>query len=447
LDGEERILKEEDNVLICDKEKPVAIGGIMGGLNSEVTQDTLDVFLEAAMFNPVNIRRTSKSLNLSTDASYRFERGQDVLRCPQAVSRAAALISSLTYGKVAPGILDCYPKPYHHRCISFSPTRCNELLGTNYEASEMRRALFALGFNLSNDENDPDSFQALVPSFRPDVFGEADLFEEVVRTLDFENLPATIPKPPKPANLPPDSYRLRERLRNFMAGQGFLELMSYSFINPQTLDKLGLEETDPLKTLSVKILNPLSEEMGILRTSLIPSLLNSCRLNQYHNQWDLRLFELGAVFLSLGDESSPKEKQSFGALMASGMDSALWCDEKRALDFYDLKGVIEALSETFLETWDFSFQRELIPAFFDTRESAAIFRNNIFIGYMGLLKDSARRNYGLKDNGGPIYLFEIFPEGLPSETVSGFVPYSLYPGITRDLAFLVDSQVSAQELM
>jgi phenylalanyl-tRNA synthetase beta chain len=447
LDGQEREFKESDNILICDRDKPVAIGGIMGGLNSEVTDNTQDVLIEGAMFNPVNVRRTSKSLGLSTDASYRFERGQDVLMCPGAVSRAAALISSLTYGKVTKGILDCYPKPYAPKKISFSASRCNAFLGTDYEPSEMVRVLTSLGFVVKAQETKGDEEIAETPSFRPDIFGEADLFEEVVRTLDFENLPSTIPHPPAPATKPPTAYLLRERLRGFMAGEGFLELMSYSFINKNSLDKLELPEGHPLRQESVPVLNPLSEEMGVLRTSLVPSLLNAARLNQYHNQWDLFLFELGKVFLSEGKDLRPKEKESMGALLATSPDNLGWCDERRGVDFYDLKGVLEALSESFFETWDYRYDPTLVPPFLDERESCAIFRRNLFLGYTGLLRKSCAKNYGLKESGGPIYLFELFPESLPLDTVPVFEPYSLYPGITRDIALLVDREVKASDLI
>jgi phenylalanyl-tRNA synthetase beta chain len=444
LDGQERTLSQKDNILICDRDRPVAIGGIMGGLNSEVKDKTYDVLLEGAMFNPVNVRRTSKSLGLSTDASFRFERGQDVSRCPHAVDRAASLIASLTGGSVAPGLIDNLAKPYVPKVISFSPVRCNKLLGTSYAAPEMLKVLGALGFGAEKDQG--DEYKVTPPPFRLDVSQEADLFEEVVRVLDFENLPSKLPAPAAPAMDPPAPYILRERLRSFMAGQGFYELMSLSFLNANVLDKLELGPDDPMRARTVRLVNPLSEEMGVLRTSVVPSLLNAARLNQYHSQWDLALFEEGAVFLSEGEGERPLERQSLAALLSGPEDSLGWCEEKRGIDFFDLKGVVEALSASFLEEWEYVPDPGLVPSFIDRREGAAILRGGLFLGYMGLLKKSCAKNFGLKDNGGPVYLFEIFPETLPVRTVPAFKPYSQYPGITRDLAVLVDAGVSASEL-
>ncbi|MDR2199335.1 MAG: phenylalanine--tRNA ligase subunit beta [Deltaproteobacteria bacterium] len=441
LDGQERVFSGEGNILICDRDKPVGIGGIMGGLNSEVTKSTRNVLVEAAMFNPVNIRRSSKSLGLSTDASFRFERGQDQEGCPRAASRAANLIASLSGGKAAPGLLDSHPRPFKAREIPFSPERCNRVLGTSHPASGMRRVLNAAGVTLK--EEGGGLFTAFTPSFRLDILREADLFEEVLRLLDFEKLPATSPPPPAPAGAPPWGYLARERLRSFMVAQGFLELVSYSFHHRDRLDKLELPKDDPLRLGTVPILNPLSEETGVLRASLVPCLLNAARLNQRHNQWDLPLFELGAVFLSPEGGGKPLERQSFGALLASSPDGLNWAEEKRPVDFYDLKGVLEELARTFGEVWTFEGGGARVPAFLDRREAAAVFRGGLFLGYLGLLKKSCAKNFGLKEYGGPVYLCEIFPEDLPPRTVPTFQPFSTYPGITRDLSVLVDEGATA----
>jgi phenylalanyl-tRNA synthetase beta chain len=419
----------------------------MGGLNSEVTEGTTDVFLEGAMFNPVNIRRTSKALGLSTDASFRFERGGDINMCPQAVDRAASLISSLTLGKVAPGLIDVCPRPFRAKAIPFSPPRCNAFLGTNYTEAEMKRVLGDLGFTLKrNSQKGATGFKAEVPSWRPDIFGESDLFEEVVRVLDFENLPATLPKAPRAASPPPPQFRLRERLRTFMAGRGFQELMSYSFLNRNFADKLELTGVHPLRQGIRALINPLSEEQGVLRTTLVPQLLASARLNQYHGQWDLRLFELGAVFHQKGGgDLPPEEVQTFAALLAGDPDQALWNEEKRPVDFFDLKGVLEALAAGFLEEWEYI--PNLDSPFLDPGESATIKRKGQPIGYVGLLSGAVSKNFGLKKKGGPVYVFEIQIESLPAETVPEFVPFSNYPGVHRDLAILVDAGISARDVI
>jgi phenylalanyl-tRNA synthetase beta chain len=444
LDGQERVLSAPSNVLICDRDRPVAIGGVMGGLNSEVTGGTRDVLLEGAMFDPASVRRTARSLGLSTDASFRFERGQDINMCPTAVGRAASLVASLTGGRVAPGLLDAHPRPFAPRSIAFSPDRCNRLLGTSYPAPEMLRALAAVGVRA--EARGDGTFLAEQPSHRLDIGEEADLFEEVVRILDFDNLPDSLPAPPAPASPPPAPWALRRRLAAFMAGRGFLELVSYSFHNPSLFDRLGLAADDPLRAGAVPILNPLSEEGGVLRTSLIPPLLNAARLNQYHGQWDLALFELGAVFLSQGPGARPRERQSFAALLSGEGEDGPWCDRRRAPDFYDLKGVLEALSQGFLEEWSYRADPSLVPSFLDPGESAAVLRDGLLLGWLGLLRPALAKGLGLKESGGPVYLFELFPESLPAETVPAFRPFSQYPGVTRDMALVVDKGLSADEL-
>ncbi|MDR1164565.1 MAG: phenylalanine--tRNA ligase subunit beta [Deltaproteobacteria bacterium] len=444
LDGQERVFRTPANVLICDGEGPVAVGGVMGGLNSEVTDATRDVFLEGAMFNPASVRRTAKGLGLSTDASFRFERGQDINMCPQAVDRAASLISSLTLGKVAPGLLDARARPYRAKIVAFSPRRCNALLGTDYAEADMARVLGDVGVRL-REKGESEEFDAEIPSWRLDIGQEADLFEEVVRLLDFANLPATLPPPPRPAAPPPPLYRTREKLRSFWVGRGFSELMSLSFINRDFADKLELPEEHPYRRRICPVLNPLSEEQGVLRTTLVPSLLNALRLNQYHGQFALRLFEAGAVFWATSPGERPLETERCGALWTGDPEEALWCEPKRGVDFFDLKGLVEALAGAWKEKWDFARGPEL-PPFLDPREAALVGRGGESLGYMGLLKESVARAYGLKKNGGPVYLLELSLEKLPAAPKFAFQPFSPFPGASRDLAVAVDLKVTAGEI-
>ncbi|MDR2352559.1 MAG: phenylalanine--tRNA ligase subunit beta [Deltaproteobacteria bacterium] len=444
LDGVEREFLIDNNVMICDGAGPVGIGGVMGGLNSEVTAETQDIFLEGAMFNPVNIRRTSKSLGLSTDASFRFERGQDINRPPQAVDRAASLISSLTYAHVAPGLIDTYPKPYKGRVIWFSPGRCNALLGTSHSENAMFRVLSDVGISFKEGANTKGEFPASIPSWRLDISREADLFEEVVRLLDFENLPVTLPKPPRAASPPPRDYTLKERLRTFMVGRGFCELMSYSFLNRNFADKLTLSETHPLRQEIRALINPLSEEQGVLRTCLVPALLNAARLNQYHNEWELRLFEVGSVFRQQDLLGPPKEISSFGALLTGSPLNYLWNEEKREIDFFDLKGVLESLAGSFKEVWEVRRESDL-PPFLDNREAGWIYRGGEKIGFIGLINERVASNFGLKKY--RVYLFEIETSNLPANPEFSFFSFSSYPAVYRDLAVLVDINLPAQEIL
>ncbi|MDR2350177.1 MAG: phenylalanine--tRNA ligase subunit beta [Deltaproteobacteria bacterium] len=474
LDGQERELASEETLLICDGDKPVGIAGIMGGRNSEIADETRDIFLEGAWFNPVSIRRSSKALGLSTEASIRFERGQDIEMCPRAVDRAASMMSSVSCGKVAPGRLDEYPKPRGTKICSFSPARCDAYLGTNHGSAESRRALADLGFELREPESPKkkgkdktkggkpesaaetgsgaeapalsDEWVATIPSWRTDVTREVDLYEEVMRILDLGNLPATLPVPPGPAAPDPPTLRLAEKIRSRMTGLGFMELMSYSFLNGNFVDKLLLAPDDPARTGAVRILNPLSEEQNTLRTLILPSLLNAAKLNQYHNRRDLRLFEIGAVFLKKGENVQPFEKRRFGALIAKDRDSVLWNEEKRPVDFFDLKGVLEALATGFGEVWEYVGD-EFVPPFLDRREAASVIRGGKRLGWLGLLSGAAAANHGLKKAGGPVYVLELDLGDLSVERVPVFREFSEYPELTRDLAVLVDSETPAAELV
>jgi phenylalanyl-tRNA synthetase beta chain len=446
LDGQIRILKAEKNILICDGQRPVAIGGIMGGRNSEVDENTKDIFLEGACFNSKTIRKTSKSLSLSTDASYRFERGQDPNFCPFAVDRAAALIAELSGGVLAQGRLDCYPQIIEPIEVSFSPSSCNALLGTSHPTAEMVRVLSAIEVNLSQDPLDKDLYRAKLPTFRPDLTREVDLYEEVVRLLDFENLPVSLPSPPQISKLPPEPFRLREKLRDLMTSLGFSEHLSYSFINPDFADKLSLSDDHPFRESLVPILNPLSEEHGVLRPSLIPGLISALRLNQYHGQWQVSLFETGSVFLDSPDEDKPIENQSVAAIMAGDQSSGLWCDQNRLVDFWDLKGNVEFLAKNIGLAFTFGNDPQLLPSFYNKAEASLIYMDKEIVGHMGLLSDKVVKAYGLKSTGGKVYIFELLTNGWPAENKTIFKPWSSYPGVTRDLAILLDRGVSANDV-
>jgi phenylalanyl-tRNA synthetase beta chain len=241
-----------------------------------------------------------------------------------------------------------------------------------------------------------------------------------------------------------------------MAGKGFMELMSFSFMNMNFAEKLGLPASHPMRKEIRAVANPLSEEQGVLRTTVIPSLLNSARLNQYHGQRDLRLFELSRVFRQRAPEGPPDEIPVLAGLLASDRESLLWNEERRPTDFFDLKGALEALASSFCEVWSYAGpgalgkgdgnQESPIPPFLDPSEAAAVFREGEVSGYLGLVKASVREAFGLKAGGGPVYVFELLTADLPAETRTVFSPFPGYPPVVRDLAVLVDRNVPSSEL-
>ncbi|MDR2422198.1 MAG: phenylalanine--tRNA ligase subunit beta [Deltaproteobacteria bacterium] len=453
LDGQARTLKAPQNVMICDGQRPVALGGVMGGLNSEVEPHTQDVFLEGAAFNPTTIRRTARAQGLATDASYRFERGQDPGLPPLAVDRAAALLAEIAGGEIAPGRLDAYPRPRPPIKVPFSPKRCAAVLGVERPLESLTRALTAIGVSLVEVAPDRDGvlFEATLPTFRPDLTREIDLTEEAVRLLDFQNLPATLPKPPAIAQKAPTPYRLRASLRRDLSGLGLSEIISYSFVNPAFLDQLALPADHPFRRGAVKVLNPLSEDHGILRPSLAPGLLAALRLNQFHGRWSAALFEVGAVFLANEGSERPLERQSLGFLLAGRLGQGNFNDPARPVDFWDLKGLAEELGERRDRALAFAplektFGHEGFP-FYEPGQAAAVLVDGQAIGHLGQLGAQAQKALGLKAAGGQVFFGELDLTDWPAAGQRAFKGWSSFPGVYRDLAIVVADEVPAQAVL
>ncbi|MDR1578392.1 MAG: phenylalanine--tRNA ligase subunit beta [Deltaproteobacteria bacterium] len=453
LDGQTRLLKAPENILICDAQKPVALGGIMGGENSAVEATAKSVFLEGACFDPRAIRRTARAQGMATDASYRFERGQDPALPPLAVDRAAELLASISGGVVAPGRLDAYPKVREPIKVFFSPKRCASVLGVTRSTPEIERVLGAIGVGLTKVDPDSDGqlFEASLPTFRPDLLREVDLIEEVARLVDFQGLPATLPKPPAAAQKAPFQFRLKQTLRRELNALGLTEHLGYSFINPNFQEKLSLPLAHPWRVKLVKILNPLSEDHGVLRPCLTPGLLAALRLNQSHGRWSVALFEVGATFHSLGQDRQPLEQPSLGLLWAGKFGEGTWNDPERSVDFWDLKGVVEALGE--MGGLDLSFEPLSSDAidqeypFYELGQAARILAGGRFLGHLGSLSPHTRKAFGLKEAGGTVLVAELALSSWPESTTKAFVGWSSYPGVYRDLALLAPDTVSAQAIL
>lgn len=301
LDGQERLLCSDD-LVICDGQGPVALAGIMGGENSEVGNETTDILLESAYFNPATIRRTSKRLGMHTEASHRFERGADVDMVLIALDRAAALIAEVADGVVAQGIIDCYPEPLVEKQITLDVAKANKVLGLKLAGDDILGLLRSIGLDAQPaSDRGEDVLYVKIPAFRPDLEREIDLIEEVARLHGYDQIPVTMPVSRMICHRPAPQQRLVRRLRDVMVAGGFSETINYSFIAPQW-DRLNLA-ADDCRRQNVKILNPLSEDQSVMRTSLVPSMLESIARNRAYRSLDLRLFELRPVFNLLMDKS------------------------------------------------------------------------------------------------------------------------------------------------
>ena len=445
LDGQERELTAETNLMICDGRKPVGLAGIMGGLNSEIKETTRDILLEGAFFQATTIRRTSRALGLSTDASYRFERGCDPEICALAVDRAIGLMAETAGGTIAAGRIDCRPRPFQPARVSFSPARCNAYLGTDHQPEKMIKVLRAIGLTI---DGQGDELTCALPSWRPDLTREVDVREEVARLLDFANLPATLPRPPVVRHDPPPAWTLRARVRERLCALGLSESITYSFINRNFADKLGLPEDNVWRRRILPIVNPLSEEQGIMRPLLAPSLLNALRINQSSGGERTALFELGAVFLSNGLERQPEERLTIAGLWSGLSGPSHWIEPARPVDFWDIKGIVEDLGETLNLALAFSPAEDL-PPWYDPAEAAVVDISGGRLGHLGRLNRQAARAFGLKETASPIYLFEldgqkILEIGLQRRT---FAAWSKFPPNERDMALVLDKSVPAAQVI
>ena len=441
LDGKARKL-EADTLLICDGVKPVAIGGIMGGLNSEVKDDTRIVFLESAYFNPSSIRRSARRLAMPTDAAFRFERGIDPEGVLAALNRAAGLIADLSGGKVCKNFIDEYPAKVPAAAnIPLALSRVNAVIGTAIEGSEVIRILQSIGMEVK--ENEPGKYLVTPPTYRVDITREIDLIEEVARLYGYDRVPVTLPDVAVTEMAAIPRLDLEERIRTVLTGNGYNEVINYSFISPQSVDYLGLTENDERRRL-VHIKNPLVEDQAVMRTTMIFALLDSLKKNANNGCFNLKLFEMGRIFLSGGAGKLPAERNVLAGLLSGTIGEDLW-NYRLNVDFYDVKGCIDNLFSD-LKTGDCRYVAENPEPFLHPGKSANIYLNDSKVGYLGEVHPDVKDRMDLKVNS---YVFEINLDMLVNH-IAGEVTYkeiSKYPAVARDVAFVVDSSVQADYML
>ncbi len=430
LDEVERELTP-DMLVIADAEKPVALAGIMGGYDSEITETTCDVLLESAYFNPSSIRATAKALGISTEASYRFERGADPGAVLAALDRAAQLIAELAGGTVCEDIVDVYPGQQPLTEIQLRPDRVNFVLGTTLEAAEMAQILNRLGFDV---DATGEVYQVAVPTFRSDVTREIDLIEEIARVYGYDNIPTTLPKGDISVPTPNPKTEVRRRIKHFLLAAGMMEAVNYSFCDPNCFDKIRLNADDPLRN-TLQLRNPLSPEMSVLRTTLTPGLLENAQHNRNHQIDTIALFEIGNVFVHDGKE---KEPERVTGVLAGQIGEGVYSDPYRHPDFFDIKGLVEGMLEV-CGVADWTLQKTDAPTFHPGR-NAEVLLGDRRIGVFGEVHPEVLENYDLPYKA---YLFEFDLEGLTDAATFAkrFEPISIYPKVARDLAIVVDKEI------
>jgi phenylalanyl-tRNA synthetase beta chain len=428
LDGVDRTL-EPDMLVIADAEKAQAVAGVMGGALSEVSGITKTVVLESAYFRPGTVRRTSKKLGMTTEASARFERGTDVNGPVAGIERACALLEEIGAGNIRGSLVDEYPEPVDPKSLALRRARVERVLGQAIPDAEVERILPGLGFTISRANT---GWDVTVPTFRVDVSREDDLIEEVARHYGYDRLPATFPalEAPPPA---PDPRIERDRLvRRVLVAAGCSEAVNFSFISPEAAGPFA-EESD-----IVRISNPLTTQFAVLRPSLVPGLLAALAHNRHRERPDVRLFEIGAVITRHG------EHRHVAVVWTGAGRASHWSGEGRGADFFDVKGLVERICEAL--TVEPVFARGLLPRYLVSGRAATVSIGRKGVGSVGMLGSSALAAAGLA-GGEDVYAAELNLD-LLSEARSGtqltVMPPPRYPSIARDISIVVDETLPAE---
>jgi phenylalanyl-tRNA synthetase beta chain len=428
LDGK-TIELDDQTLVIADNARPLALAGVMGGENSGVNDATRSIFLESAYFAPEVIAGKARGYGLHTDSSHRFERGVDPQLQVHAIDRATELLLEICGGEVGPVTeVATNAHPGDRQPIDLRCERIGRVLGIELEADEIIDILQRLGMEVKSFK---DHWMVKPPSYRFDIEIEADLLEELVRIHGYNNIPRTRPRYQAAMRAMPENRQPLTRLRQALVDRGYFEAITYSFVDPQWQAALDPEQ------LAVKLANPLSSEMSVMRTSIWPGLLQAVRHNLNRQQSRVRLFETGQVFLQ-GDNELAQVERISGAVCGSITDEQ-WGEHSRDVDFYDLKADVDAL---FGAAAEIEYRAASHPAL-HPGQSAAIYRNDSAIGWIGALHPQVISDLDLSRT---VYVFELDLAAVRQSHLPAFRPLSKYPEVRRDLAILIDATVSAQAI-
>jgi len=439
LDGVERELTPE-MLCITDPSGPVAIAGVMGGLATEVTEKTTTVLLESAYFNPVSVRRTSKALGLRSEASLRFEKGIDIGGCDRASARAAQLIAEIGAGEVVAEAVDNYPAPVQEKTISLRPERATYVLGVDISRDETSGILTDLQFKVQDAGAE---LLVGVPTYRVDINLEIDLIEEIARMHGYHRAPGTLPYGPSTRGFRTREQSFTARLRDLMAGAGLYEVVTYSFTHPRVFDRMNLPLDSPLRN-TVKIQNPLSEEHSVMRTIMLPGLLEILARNYSRRVQNGAVFEIGRVFHP-GDEGCLPEERPVLSAAVMGRTAGGWNTRPREMDYYYLKGVLENLFAG-LGTEPVTFRSLTANPSFHPGRTASLAAGEMDFGVIGELHPEVLEHFELPER---VVAFEIDLAALfaASRRPARYSPLPKFPGIDRDLAIVVRQDVPAADII
>ncbi|MFQ5499151.1 MAG: phenylalanine--tRNA ligase subunit beta [Candidatus Zixiibacteriota bacterium] len=435
LDGKQHKLSP-DVLLITNGKEGVAVGGIMGGLHSEVQADTVNILLEAAYFNPRVIRRGRKLIDVVTESSTRFEKGADPNdNLISSLNRAAYLMQELCGGEVSDGIVDCYPEPVNPMSIRFRPEKCNRILGINIEAERMAQIFADLEFSVLSTGS--GVLEVTVPTFRPDIEREIDLVEEITRIVGYDSIPDSVSA--RGPQYTPKHFEdiFRSDVRHVLTGMGFDEMLGHGLADS------GLATALHPDLRQVRIINPVSEDLDIMRNCMLLSGLTAVAHNLAHRNMDIALFEIGSVYFP-PDASGKWVEEPRLLLAVTGQTDHTWRDRPREHDFYDLRGALDQLEAHFhfgqlqYEPTDVSY--------FESTASFRIVLSGQPLGVIGLLDTRTLKRAEIKQ---PVYIAELSIESLmsASDRLVAYSPLPVYPAAPRDLAMIVNQSVRAGDLV
>ncbi|CED94788.1 MULTISPECIES: phenylalanine--tRNA ligase subunit beta [Romboutsia] len=427
LDGVERTLTS-DMLVIGNKDKTLDLAGIMGGENSEIKDTTTSIFIEGASFAKENIRATSKKLGLRTEASSRFEKGIDINLTEEAVNRACQLIEELGCGTVLNGMLDYYPQKEEVQKVTVNPVRINKLLGVNVPMDQFINILESLEFkcNLVSSE----VLELEVPTFRLDITEDADILEEIARIYGYDNIPSASLEGNATAGVKTEKQKFIDNVKSNSIACGLNEILTYSFVSPRGVDKINLPADDEKRNF-VKIMNPLGEETSVMRTTLIPNMLDVISTNISHKVEEVSAFECGNTFIP--QEGLPIETKKYCVGMYG-----------KEVDFFVLKGVVESILNN-VGLKGYEIEPETTNLTFHPGRCAKIVYNNIYIGTFGELHPDVIENYNL---GQRVYVAEINIDTVFENLnlTKSYNPLPKYPSTSRDIALIVKDEVFVKQI-
>jgi len=449
LDGSQRQLDTE-MLLICDAQRPIAVAGVMGGLDTEIIDSTTTILLESACFTPVSIRRTARKLGIPSEASYRFERGVDPNLADSALQRAVNLMVEYAGAQADEDGIDVYPGKKPLQQLSLRIERVCTLLGLTLSRDEVAHLLKSIEFLVT--ATDEKTLQVVVPSFRIDIEREIDLIEEVARLVGYNEIPTSLPLIRMDYPKRDELRALRQETGRILTAQGFFEAINYSFVAENHLDLCRLPEDDHRRRVT-RLLNPLSEEQSIMRSILLPALLENIRRNINFQRSDIRLFETGKVFQQQGINILPEERMQLCAVISGHRypEAESLHYSGHEADFFDIKGTVASLLQVlgFTGTGNVSlFQHNLslVEPYCDPSCASVIMKDDTMIGVLGAVHPETLKGFGIKQQ---VYFFELDLQQLLNlgRKAKRFNPLPKYPSVKRDISLVVPDSVPAGELL